>query len=116
MPFDSTNFSPDTTPPRHADHVAAVDMALTHLRGFNGWVKHTYENRRTGGRCLLGAVDLCEAPTHVKDGVTRRLCDLAGLIERCQLADWNDAPQRRKEDVLALLERARASFVSSSTS
>ena len=59
--------------------------------------------------CMRGAIQAANRGTWINENAAvERLCDVLGDPE--SLADWNDAPERRHEDVLAAFDKAIAAL------
>jgi hypothetical protein len=96
-----------------------------------GWCQHA-SARDAGGRIvepwdaearswsLLGAIVAVTEPQRLERGhlslteLTSALGALAELIADPSLENWNDAPERARDDVLDVLDRATAIAVASS--
>ena len=76
-----------------------------------GHTKHCYENG-DGGLCAYGAVDMAAmgraGRRPEREDSPHRLALMAAekLVANGALAVWNDAPERKPEEVVALLRRA----------
>ena len=68
-----------------------------------GWVQEEYSN--ANGYCLLGAISKAAAGSNANPAfvVVRRVLRIKGLDT---IAGWNDRPDRTKEEVLKVLDRA----------
>ncbi len=86
MPFDGTQLSPTTQ---------ALIEGRRRIEA--GWCQKTMRTRE--GVCAVAAV------SHCPDAVTTTLQKALG---RWNIAAWNDEPDRTKQDVLALYDRAIA--------
>ena len=90
MLFDARRALPQV----NRDVLDAADYIREH-----GWCQHTY--RTQAGVCVLGAIyALGLSPARMND-VAGLLCTELGVLG---IGNWNDAPGRTKEQVLARLE------------
>lgn len=75
---------------------------VIHILNTKGWTKGTFKNM-AGEYCLVGAI--CAV---VPEPDYSRASEFLQLLTHKQnvasLTDWNDAPDRTKEDVIELLE------------
>jgi len=108
------------TPAVNAAEIAICDGMLVLLRKRGGWRRHSYGGP-TEGFCLVGAANWAArkevvslgyrlpppAETRVKKAMTQAIHFRGGS----EITIWNDEPNRRKREVIALVEEVRESFV-----
>lgn len=106
MPFDSATSG-------NAQLLADLDLVAHRLRSPNGWCKGTHVNR-TGNRvCLQGAVDVVEAIPRRK--AVRWVLSRAALTRGyTSVIDLNDDRSVKHQDILALIEKAKAIVIQGS--
>jgi hypothetical protein len=92
MPFDGTQL----------DETTKLLIAARE-RIERGWCQ---KKMRLGGEvCMVGAM----ADARANEEAWRRMARATGIANLAVLADWNDRPERTKEEVLAAFDRAIAS-------
>ncbi len=123
MPFDSTPQKPPATTALQPTAMApefliraehkhtALDAMLFLLRRPGGWIQGHYDDN-VGGHCLVGALQRVTTDKVIRDQVIDRLASAAGIeSSKHHLENWNDEPERRKQDVIELVERVRTQLI-----
>ncbi len=99
------------------DAEATLKKAADLLREF-GWTKRTRLNRTTGAMCVMGALGkAAHGNTHAGpyggdpafELLKKRVAQLGW--DDCAVWQWNDAPQRTMNEVIAVLEGTHAGLL-----